>query len=192
MTEGRSTFDQRFDPRFQRGYVQPEGEVETRRETHTLEERPSGPGETSAISATLERPAPPPRSPRIAAPAARPHESVRSDAVQPDRRPETVLADSHPADPGGPGGRPNDGDRLVTTRWLWLVLAAALVFIVAGVALAWNIWMTRNPFVGTRSDEDLFVDTLLQLVPSVVTVGVLGVVGVLLVWALTTRRGTGA
>jgi hypothetical protein len=82
----------------------------------------------------------------------------------------------------------------VTTRWLWLVVAAGIAFVVIGTAMYWSVVSRQNPFESGIGSENPVVEQILTtLAPALVQVGVLAVVGALLAWAIigtsTGRRG---
>lgn len=186
MSDGRISrdIDPRFDPRFQRGYV-------------------------PDVAAPMSEPvAPsPPRRP-VAAPAA-----GADDVADPAPAILGLLAHAQAERPArsdreSVDGDPTDGEQAerdspafdraveaqqaaadVSTRWFWIALGACLVFIVVGVALFWNGASDRSMFRGASSGlEGAFYQFSMALAPGLVQAGVIGVVAVLVMWAITGRR----
>lgn len=174
--------DPRFDPRFQRGYV-PDAAPPSRArgtdgragdddaalgELFAHVERGAVDGEaTDAVRATDDP-----------TPEARAHDDP-AEAGQ--------LAAA--AAPAGPEPDPGTGVGAPSTRWFWIALAACLAFIVVGVALFWNGASDRAMFRAAPSGlEGAFNQFSMTLAPGLVQAGVIGVVIVLVMWALTGRR----
>lgn len=187
MTENPPKPDPRYDARFQRGYRPPVEDAEQIVEWAAESERRVDARRMpvlrdAVLGDRLASELPPAERTEDAAPIGpavgiEPETDVTAGRFQP-----SVASAEPPVTVAGLAGR-------VIVRWAWLVLAAALVFIVAGAAAVWNISMSRNPFVGTRTEEDLLIETVLQLAPSLVSVGFLGIVAVLSIWALAPSRG---
>lgn len=184
MSKGPSTFDPRYDVRFQRGYipsatpVPPAAKAEvTNAADAGSREHPTGP------------PVPPPAAePAVGpAPTPLPREGGRGDAVE---RPADVplpAAEHETARAAEPASR----IRATTSRWLWLVLGAGVLFVVVGSATYWSVVSRQNPFEsGVGARDVVFEQMLTSLAPAVVQAGVLGIVGALLAWALLGGRSS--
>lgn len=175
MSEGAGPgIDPRFDPRFQRGYV-PDGRAG------------DDDAALSELFAHVEREA----ADRDAADAAPASEDPALEAPNPDAR-----ADDHPAEVGlvAPVAVPAEPESeadvdVPSTRWFWIALGACAVFIVVGVALFWNGASDRSMFRGAPSGlEGAFNQFSMTIAPGLVQAGVIGVVAVLVMWAITGRR----
>lgn len=202
MTEGPSTFDPRYDVRFQRGYTPP---PEERVSSAVRNPRPEPPPGDRPASDTRSQPARP-----EAAPAARPmpapgsrtqaHDQpptrqppVGPDPVRPSPSTPAPEPDA-PARTAGPGGDDvaSAPASAVLTRWLWLVAGAGLAFVVVGTAMYWSILSRRNPFNGGLGGGDALADQVLtSLAPQLVMAGILGIVGAVLCWAVLAGAGAG-
>lgn len=189
MSEGPSTFDPRYDVRFQRGYTPPPDE--------------RVPAPATDTSAAADPGAPPSVAPRTvpAHPVARPvvDRPVVDDPVRARSVPAEPVAPAE-SGPESPTVRSAEreldqtraGDasaRAIVTRWLWLVFGAAVAFVIAGTALYWSVVSRQNPFDSDVGGRDTTVEQIVtSLSPAVVQAGVLGMVGALLAWALLGGR----
>ena len=201
MSEGPSAgIDPRFDPRFQRGYV------------------PDAAATPQATDAAAQPVVASPRHDDIAAIAApavpaAPAEPAAPAAVAPDQPVDpvpSVVADPEPALGGSPQGvaaaaasddrlpaEADDDDafagaeRLTPTRWMWIALGACVVFVVVGALAFWVQASDPSNYIGgVRAGIDetfrLIVNTL---APALVQAGLIGIVVVLVTWAVRGRAG---
>ena len=204
MSEGPAAgIDPRFDPRFQRGYVP---------------DAAATPQAMDAAAQPVVGDAPPRRHRRRGrqaepvaqagpAAAAEPAPSVSTEAVEPV---PSVVADPEPSRGGGrpiaaaaaasddrlPVEAADDDafaeeERLTPTRWMWIALGACVAFVVLGAVAFWVQASDPSNYIGgVRAGIDetfrLIVNTL---APALVQAGLIGIVVVLVTWAVRGRAG---
>lgn len=76
---------------------------------------------------------------------------------------------------------------------LWIALGVSVAFIVGGAWVLWSQLSRPEYFTGRGSSptEQAFMQFIMGLTPGVVQAGVVGVVAVLVAWALRARRSEG-
>ncbi|WP_159604900.1 hypothetical protein, partial [Agromyces humi] len=91
------------------------------------------------------------------------------------------------------------GDELVDqpfspTRWLWIALAACAAFVVVGSVAFWVQASDPSNYIGgVRAGLDESVRLVINaLAPALVEAGLVGIVAVLVAWAVTGRRSPSA
>lgn len=201
MSEGPAAgIDPRFDPRFQRGYVS------------------DAAGTPQATDAAAQPVVASPRHDDIAAAAvhveraapAVPIEPVPSVSSGPVVPVPSVVADPEPprggaqqvaaADAASDDLLPVEADdddafaeeeRLTPTRWMWIALGACVAFVVVGAVAFWVQASDPSNYIGgVRAGIDetfrLIVNTL---APALVQAGLIGIVVVLVTWAVRGRIG---
>ena len=167
MSEGSATgMDPRFDPRFQRGYSHEATEVPV------LDEGPT----TDAAALPSPDDVEVPVAPALAGP---PEPATEAAAVAQEASPDPGTP-PHPVATQGP----------VPTRWLWIALAACAGFVVLGSAAFWVQATDPSNYIGgVRAGLDETVRLVVNaLAPALVEAGLVGIVVVLVFWALTARR----
>ncbi|WP_350348059.1 hypothetical protein ABIQ69_15695 [Agromyces sp. G08B096] len=197
MTEARQEFDPRYDPRFQRGYVAADHEGAA-----PLEPAPERSPAEPALDAVPRRATaadPEAGRSRRAVDQAGPATATAVPAAGPPAgvpgEPTAGGVAAAAPDPGGTSSTPSVVDDarstsqppapFVATRWLWLVLAASALLIVVGVASYWSLIGGRGAYgYAMGTDEAVRSAIVSALGPALAEVGVLGIVGVLLAWAL--------
>ena len=173
MSEGSATgIDPRFDPRFQRGYAHDRPEATS----------PADAGATDAAAL-------PPREeadPRAALTAA------AAPLMSPVADPPSGTA-SAPFAGGAPDGELAD-QPLSPTRWLWIALAACAAFVVVGCVAFWVQASDPSNYIGgVRAGLDESVRLVINaMAPALVEAGLVGIVAVLVTWAVTGRRTASA
>ena len=81
---------------------------------------------------------------------------------------------------------PDDGSAWGPTRWLWIAIGACLVFVVAGSVLYWIQASDQSMYMGGGSAgvEETTRMVVTVLSPALVQAGVIGIVAVLVAWAV--------
>lgn len=196
MSEGSATgIDPRFDPRFQRGYA------------HDPPETALGDDDGAPTDAAAPRPreeADPRAAPAVSfPPSASPADTSSSPApADPslDGRPSTsplgsapdaaVLAEGGPVDVDDAPDDPLVDQSLSPTRWLWIALAACAAFVVVGCVAFWVQASDPSNYIGgVRAGLDESVRLVINaMAPALVEAGLVGIVAVLVTWAVTGRR----
>jgi hypothetical protein len=185
--------DPRFDPRFQRGYAP---------------DRAAMPDAREVPPAVPTAPAPPAPLPHVAkAEADDPAAAIldllahaEAQRLAPSRRKADDPADERAAavEPDAahvaftePDHEPEPVVEVSPTRWLWIAIGACVSFVVLGSLLFWVQASDPATFMGGRAGIDETVRAMVSaLSPALVQAGVLGVVAVLVVWAVRGRRPT--
>jgi hypothetical protein len=201
--------DPRFDPRFQRGYVSdadaPVPMPDTREAPLAATTTPAQPAPPAAPA----QPAPPARVAEADDPAAAIHgllaHAETRRLTRPGREPDD-SAEGHSAHGAAAGDDPAEVESAFTrvasrgsepepapdtspTRWLWTAIGACVSFVVLGSVLFWVQASDPATFLGSRAGIDETVRAIVSaLSPALVQAGVLGVVVVLVIWAVRGRR----
>ncbi|MDR6905504.1 hypothetical protein J2X63_001190 [Agromyces sp. 3263] len=166
MSEGSATgIDPRFDPRFQRGY------------TH----------DPSAVPAASLLPSASPADTSSSPAPADPSLDGRPSSEPPAHGPDAaVLAEAGPVDVDDP----LVDQSLSPTRWLWIALAACAAFVVVGCVAFWVQASDPSNYIGgVRAGLDESVRLVINaMAPALVEAGLVGIVAVLVTWAVTGRR----
>ncbi|WP_308798525.1 hypothetical protein [Agromyces silvae] len=198
MSQGPSTFDPRYDIRYQRGYTPPSDEQvgATATDVSSTTDASSATQPVAAQPVAVQPVAPDPEAAR----------GARTEPAPTDERVTRAPAEPRPAgsapDAAAPGAAADLADPVapvtpaapwahaIVARWLWLVFGAGAAFTIVGTALYWSVVSRQNPFESGAGARDTTVDQILtSLTPAIVQAGVLGMVGALLAWALIGARG---
>ncbi|UOE43707.1 hypothetical protein [Agromyces larvae] len=218
MTETKPNFDPRYDPRFQRGWVEPEGGADApphadppSHRQAPQQARPARPAPESAEDPAHD-PAPA-RAEDLFAELIAPESSEPRDPRDPRGGreqsqlaprggaglPEVQVAGFAPSAYGVPVEAsdlvPPESVRRVAGRWLWLVLGLSLVFVIGGALAYWQSLTAQNPYTGAVSTMDPATMLIISsAAPAAVELGVIGVVASLVGWAIigSTARTRGA
>ncbi|QEO14222.1 hypothetical protein FLP10_07175 [Agromyces intestinalis] len=208
MTETKPNFDPRYDPRFQRGWVEPEGGADAPPHvdppSHRQAPQQARPARLAPESA--EDPAhdpAPARAEDLFAELIAPESSEPRDPRDPRGGreqsqlaprggaglPEVQVAGFAPSSNGVPVEAsdlvPPESVRRVTARWLWLVLGLSVVFVVVGALAYWQSITQQNPYTGAISSMDQATLLILsQVAPGAVEIGVIGIVASLVGWVI--------
>lgn len=180
MSEGSATgIDPRFDPRFQRGYAHDRPEATSPADAGATDAAALPPREEADPRAALTAAAAPLMSPVADPPSGVP------PANGPDAVPEGGPADVDDA--------PDDllvDQSLSPTRWLWIALAACAAFVVVGCVAFWVQASDPSNYIGgVRAGLDESVRLVINaMAPALVEAGLVGIVAVLVTWAVTGRR----
>ncbi|MRG59699.1 hypothetical protein GE115_07425 [Agromyces sp. CFH 90414] len=84
---------------------------------------------------------------------------------------------------------PAAGRRPAVTWWLWLVLGASVLFVIAGVATFWNSNADRSYYGYAPGSDEAFTAMVASfLSPALVEIGTIGVVATCLAFALFAGR----
>jgi hypothetical protein len=190
--------DPRFDPRFQRGYVPDPAAMPAARETPPV--APTAPVSTSpapptapshVTKAEADDPAAAILDLLAHAEARRLTPSGRELDDPADERAAAVDPDAARVAFTAPGDEPEPVVEVSPTRSFWIALAACVSFVVLGSALFWVQASDPATFVGSRAGIDETVRAIVSaLSPALVQAGVLGVVVVLVTWAVRGRGPT--
>lgn len=186
MSEGPETgIDARFDPRFQRGYV-PDAAT-TPQSTDSAAQPVVALPRRHAVDVPVEPVEPVPSDP-VPSVDAEP-EASRGGARQ-------LVADAAASHDRLPAEADDDDafageERLTPTRWMWIALGACVAFVVVGAVAFWVQASDPSNYIGgVRAGIDetfrLIVNTL---APALVQAGLIGIVVVLVTWAVRGRAG---
>ena len=201
MSEGPAAgIDPRFDPRFQRGYV-PDAAATPQATDAAAQPVVAVPRHDDIAAAAA------PIAPSVPAAPSEPIPSVSAEPVEPV---PSVVADPEPSRGGAPqvvaaaaasdDRLPVEADdddafaeeeRLTPTRWMWIALGACVAFVVVGAVAFWVQASDPSNYIGgVRAGIDetfrLIVNTL---APALVQAGLIGIVVVLVTWAVRGRAG---
>jgi hypothetical protein len=196
VSEGSATgIDPRFDPRFQRGYVPEAAAVPpaTDAPSAPVDIAPARGGDTAppeAASALVRESAEARVLGSSAAttgraspgPIGRPAPPTDDAAAQPD----AVGASD---DPFAEEDALAEEERLTPTRWMWIALGACVAFVVVGAVAFWvQASDPANYIGGVRAGiDETFRLVINALAPALVQAGLIGIVVVLVTWAVRGR-----
>jgi hypothetical protein len=165
VSEGPATgVDPRFDPRFQRGYVP---------------EAAAAPQATDVPAAPVDVA---PVRDGDAAPAEAVRALVRDDAAaEPDDVPASV-------DPFAEDALAEE-ERLSPTRWMWIALGACVAFVIVGAVAFWVQASDPSNYIGgvRAGIDETFRLVINALAPALVQAGLIGIIVVLVTWAVRGR-----
>jgi hypothetical protein len=177
--------DPRFDPRFQRGYVAdaaaPASLPPTAPTTPSVSPaRAADPPADDPAAAILELLAKA-EAQRLTPSGREPDDPADDPAgVEPVAAPVAFTEADHEQEPVV---------EMSPSRWLWIAIGACVSFVVLGSVLFWVQASDPATFMGGRAGIDETVRAMVSaLSPALVQAGVLGVVVVLVVWAVRGRR----
>ena len=197
MSEGSATgIDPRFDPRFQRGYTHDPAETSFPADDRATDAAALPPREDAAATASPAASAPtapvaPAPAAASAAPAPAPAPAAAPSNAPPGSGPDAVVAAEEAR--ADPDDSPDDDlvdQPFSPTRWLWIALAACAAFVVVGSVAFWVQASDPSNYIGgVRAGLDESVRLVVNaLAPALVEAGLVGIVAVLVTWAVTGRR----
>jgi hypothetical protein len=91
-----------------------------------------------------------------------------------------------------PAEPPLDPARFGAAARLWIALAVSVAFMVVGTGVLWALVSDSDYFMGRvgSASEQAVMQFMMTLAPGFVQAGVVGVVVVLVAWAVRGRRAT--
>ena len=204
MSEGSATgIDPRFDPRFQRGYVPDVAAAPqvTDAAAAPVDVEPVGDrddGSAEVLQALI----------RESGEARGLGSSAHTDGSASTAPASTGPASTGPASTGLASTGPTDADAVVAsdsrfpeedvrpeevhlspTRWMWIALGACVAFIVVGAVAFWVQASDPSNYIGgvRAGIDETFRLVINALAPALVQAGVIGIVVVLVTWAVRGR-----
>lgn len=172
--------DPRFDARFQRGY---DGAT-TPAEAPDSQGRPAGPPPAAAHVSEA------PVADDAATAQNRPLLDLGEDAVATTDATIPTARRAPAGDPAPIPAEPLEPTRFRPAPRLWIALVASLGFIVVGAGVLWTLVSDPDFFMGRAgsAEEQAVMQFMMNLAPGFVQAGVVGVIVVLVAWAVGARR----
>ena len=197
MSEGPAAgIDARFDPRFQRGY-EPDAAAAQQATDAAAQPVVATPSRHDDIAAPIAQAAPSAPSEPVPSVASVP--SVAADPEPPRGGAQRTVAADAASDPRPPVDADDDDpfaaeeeeERLTPTRWMWIALGACVAFVVVGAVAFWVQASDPSNYIGGVREgiDETFRLIVNTLAPALVQAGLLGIVVVLVVWAVRGRVG---
>ena len=198
MSEGSATgIDPRFDPRFQRGYV-----PDVAAASQATEPAPApAPIDVAPVHGRAAD-----RAEAVRALVGEPEEArglgssastIGSASTGPVQRPARAADDEFAeADAVAASDEwfaeedaPADEEHLTPTRWMWIALGACVGFVVVGAVAFWVQASDPSNYIGgvRAGIDETFRLVINALAPALVQAGLVGIVVVLVTWAIRGR-----
>lgn len=173
--------DPRFDARYQRGYDGATAPAEV----SVPQSAPAAAAPTAAYANDA------PVADDAASAADRPIADLGDDAVATTDATTSIAEGAPAAAPGPTPAEPPEPRGFRSAARLWIALAASVGCIVVGAGVLWALVSDPEFFMGRAgsAEEQAVMQFMMSLAPGFVQAGVVGIVVVLVAWAVTARRG---